>query len=723
MEKPDENLGKRMMADEGGVLASEFQLGKWRVDTAAGELLDGERCQRLEPKLMRILQVLASAPGSVIGRDQLFDATWPRQVVADQTLDSAISRLRSRLDDNPKAPAYIQTVPKVGYRLLAEVAPIQPRPNKGNQTQVVQAPSEPEQTGAEHRAGNLAVARRLGAALLMLLGVLVWAWVQRPLPVPALVPPIEPRPVAPSLALLSFGAEQGSATNESARSPANQGLAIELGDQLARLPGLRVASRHSSDRFSSARIENVNEVQRIAQRLGVDYVLGGQWSASGRRLQLRLVEAEQGRIVWEQVHDRSTTSGLAIRDAVITQVAGSLLPKNSGLLAQSRLDRPMASTTYDLYLLGRHYWQQRQADSLLEAERLFREAVIAEPDFALAHIGLSSTYLSMMRYSGMPADESLDLARAPMARAMELAPNLAETQQLLGQWHWLKAEWVPAESSLKRALTLNPNLIMAQMYLGNVYNDSGRLDQAYASYQQASILDPLHTTVLMNLTQVSLKLGLYERAHHYLERAKDLFPSHDFLFGLSVHLAISANDRDQVTTLVSDWQIDQAADPASPDPVDVLSCIMGAAFLDLIETATGCVHLLPEALAGKGMRTLYAVMASSYTVWVETQANGEVSAATLDLLSDYVATLDTPQLQDPVLLYEIAVAKALLGQFDESVSTFLRSSELGGRDLGWMNNDPRLDRIRDREEVASRLSELSERQAILMQKTSHGLGR
>ena len=715
MEKPDENLAKRLIADDGGVFVSRFQVGKWRVDAAAGELLDGERCQRLEPKLMRILQMLASDPGSVIVRAQLFDAIWPQQVVADQTLDSAISRLRSRLGDNRKAPAYIQTVPKVGYRLLAEVSPIQPRLNKGNQVQAVHAPSEPEQTGAEHRAGTPAVARRLGAAFVVLLGVLIWAWVQRTLPVPVLAPAIEPRLAAPSLALLPFGPEQGSTTDEAARLPANQGLAIELGDQLARLPGLRVASRHSSDRFSSARIENVNEVQRIAQRLDVDFVLGGQWSASGQRLRLLLVEAERGQIVLEQRHDRSRTSDLAIRDAVITQVAGSLLPENPGLLAQASLGRPMASTTYDLYLLGRHYWHQREADSLLEAERLFREAVIAEPDFALAHIGLSSTYLSMMRYSGMPADESLELARAPMARAMELAPNLAETHQLLGQWHWLKAEWVPAEASLKRALTLNPNLIMAQMYLGNVYNDWGRLGQAYASYQQASILDPLHTTVLMNLTQVSLKLGLYERAHRYLERAKDLFPSHDFLFGLSVHLAISANDQEQVSTLVSDWQIGQAADSAPPDPVDVLSCIMGAAFLDLIETATDCVHLLPEALAGKGMRTLYAVMASSYTVWVETQAKGAASAAALDLLSDYVAKLDTPELQDPILLYEIAVAKALLGQFDESVSTFLRSSELGGRDLGWMNNDPRLDRIRDREEVASRLIDLRERQAILMQ--------
>ncbi|MEN1729182.1 MAG: tetratricopeptide repeat protein, partial [Pseudomonadota bacterium] len=632
------------------------------------------------------------------------------------TLDSAVSRLRARLGDLPKDPQYIQTVPKVGYRLLAPVVDLTtttPSQDRSS-TDALSSAVSPEPTFIAGGWFGRAVVLSLLIGM-VLIAVFLLVDEGDALRVP-MAQTDGPRPTSPSLAVVAFSVSDPTLAERIVASPEHQGLAMDLQDQLARLPGLRVASRNSSQRFASDELEEAFDRQRVGQLLGVDYLLRGLWERDSGELSLRLelLETDTGTVRWTQRHDRSQRSSLDVLDAVLAQVSSSLLPQNPGVVAQSGIDRPTSGPTYDLYLLGRHYWHQRQADSLLEAERLFREAVSLEPSFALAHIGLASTFLSMMRYSGLPAERALELARAPMARAMELAPSLAETHELLGQWHWLKAEWVPAEASLRRALTLNPNLVMAQMYLGNVYNDSGRLDQAYISYQRAETLDPLHTTVLMNLTQVSLKLGLFDRADRYLQRAQSLFPSHDFLFGLSVHLALSAGDDERARTLLAQWQDERVKLRQPPDPVDVLACMMAASFLGEISKAQHCQASMPEALNVKGMRTLYTLMAMSYGAWIERQFSESMSEQSLLRLGQVIESVNQPGLEDPVLLYELAVALAQAERTEEAVRVFLRASELGGRDLGWMRHDPRLAPIRSRPAVVRKLDELGERQAIMV---------
>src|ERR1700756_4102351 len=101
---------------------------------------DGETVH-LEPKVMLVLRTLASEPGEVVTRDHLRNAVWPDVFVGEDVLIRAISELRRAFADDPRDPHTIQTVPKVGYRLLASVKPelpteISPAP--------AQTPSIPE---------------------------------------------------------------------------------------------------------------------------------------------------------------------------------------------------------------------------------------------------------------------------------------------------------------------------------------------------------------------------------------------------------------------------------------------------------------------------------------------------------------------------------------------------------------------------------------------------
>jgi DNA-binding winged helix-turn-helix (wHTH) protein/Flp pilus assembly protein TadD len=99
----------------------ELQIGEWRAVRATGELSRGSQTERLEPKVMDLLFLLASKPQAVFTRDDIMDALWPKQIVGDDTLARVVSRLRKALADDAKEPAYIETLPKRGYRLIAAV--------------------------------------------------------------------------------------------------------------------------------------------------------------------------------------------------------------------------------------------------------------------------------------------------------------------------------------------------------------------------------------------------------------------------------------------------------------------------------------------------------------------------------------------------------------------------------------------------------------------------
>lgn len=103
-----------------------FVVGEWRADRAAGTLTGRGGQQRLEPKVMDLLVLLAAQHGRVVSREDIMAALWPGLVVGDDSLARTVSKLRQALGDDAKAPRYIETITKRGYRLLAPVAPVAP---------------------------------------------------------------------------------------------------------------------------------------------------------------------------------------------------------------------------------------------------------------------------------------------------------------------------------------------------------------------------------------------------------------------------------------------------------------------------------------------------------------------------------------------------------------------------------------------------------------------
>jgi transcriptional activator of cad operon len=153
-----------------------FDVGDWHADTRTGELRNGGRRERLEPKTMELLRLLAAHPGQVLSREQILAVVWPDVVVADDALARAMFKLRRALGDDPKAARYIETLPKRGYRLIA---PVQRDASFAGTGSGISAPMAPDRRRAPRRRAWTAV---VVAALILAVLVLVFDTRTKPPP-------------------------------------------------------------------------------------------------------------------------------------------------------------------------------------------------------------------------------------------------------------------------------------------------------------------------------------------------------------------------------------------------------------------------------------------------------------------------------------------------------------------------------------------------------------
>lgn len=154
-----------MLAVQTMTSAASLQIGRWRVRHASSELggPDGD-VRRLEPKVMDVLLVLAERPGEVLWREELFQRLWPGMVVGEDTLARTVSKLRRALGDDVRAPQYIETIAKRGYRLIAPVTAAVP-------DRAVTPPASPPTPSRFALRGTWLLA---GAILLVLLLGSIW---------------------------------------------------------------------------------------------------------------------------------------------------------------------------------------------------------------------------------------------------------------------------------------------------------------------------------------------------------------------------------------------------------------------------------------------------------------------------------------------------------------------------------------------------------------------
>lgn len=269
-----------------------LRIGDWYVNPLSGEIVRGDERVRLEARTMRLLLCLAESPGEVVSIDSLLNQVWAGVVVTPDSVYQAVASLRRLLGDDAKQPAYIVTVPRLGYRL---VAPVQPQ---------VDVPRGPPRSPARSRMYVVALVLLLG------FGAVTYYLV---------APRTTASPEVPqTIAVLPFLDLTDSMNEE----PFADGMTEELIHKLSKVPGLRVPAPSAAFFYKGKQLP----VAEIANALHVTYVLDGSVRKSGDTLRVaaRLLRADDGYVVWSETYDRPLDDKLMVQDDIAGEVTSAL---------------------------------------------------------------------------------------------------------------------------------------------------------------------------------------------------------------------------------------------------------------------------------------------------------------------------------------------------------------------------------------------------------------
>lgn len=284
---------------------TSLRIGDWTVNPAAGQMSRGEETIRVEARTMRLLLCLAEHAGEVVSIDDLLGEVWSGVVVTPDSVYQAVTALRRVLGDDPKQPAYIATVPRLGYRMIA---PVQSVGGEKPQAPVQAAP----QTRSPPRI--IFLLATVGA---LAIGALAFYWVvirDTAEATSTTAAALNPKSIAvlPFLDLTDGMKEEVFA----------DGMTEELIDKLSKVKGLQVPAPTSSFYYKDKKIT----VADVAKALRVAYVLDGSVRKSGAMLRVaaRLVRADDGYVVWSETYDRPLDDKLWVQDDIASEVTKAL---------------------------------------------------------------------------------------------------------------------------------------------------------------------------------------------------------------------------------------------------------------------------------------------------------------------------------------------------------------------------------------------------------------
>lgn len=355
------------------------------------------------------------------------------------------------------------------------------------------------------------------------------------------------------------------------------GIHDEILLKLSKISSLRPIGRQSVEYYR----DNPRPVPDMAAALGVAYVAECRVRKSGGRIRVtfQLIEGESGSLVWAEDYDRDYTveNLFEMESDIARQVAAGMqamvLPEERARIES----RPTESLhAYDLYLLGRSYWNQFSEVGFQRAIELFEQAITVDPQFARAYAGIADSYALLTQGWGRPPVEVFPAARVAAEEALRLDPNLAEAHASLGAVR-LFYDWdvSGAISSLRQAIELDPNYTTAHHWLAICHMALARHEDALEEARQALALDPLSAYINTNMGYFLYVAGENEEAEaHYLDALR-LFPEHPLIHAFLGLARIQLGKMDQAIA-----DLEKAVELAQDDtliPLPFLGYVYGLA--------------------------------------------------------------------------------------------------------------------------------------------------
>jgi len=318
------------------------------------------------------------------------------------------------------------------------------------------------------------------------------------------------------------------------------GMAEEIINALTHVEGLHVVARTSSFAFKDRR----EDIREIGGKLNVDKLLEGSVRKAGSRLRItvQLINVQDGYHLWSQRYDRELEDVFAVQDeislAIVEELKIKLLKKEKVAIVKRHTEDLEA---YNLYLMGRYYWEKRSEDGMKKGLDYFRKAIDKDPNYAPGHVGTADSYSALCFWGFLSPKETFPRAKAAAGKALKIDPELAEAHASMAwvnfAYDW---DWTAAEREFKRAIAINPNYASAHQWYAEYLLKLGRVNEALAELRRAREVDPLSLVIYFVFAKAYLDLGRYDEAMEQCENALGIDPD----FG-PIHFCIGLLQEDR----------------------------------------------------------------------------------------------------------------------------------------------------------------------------------
>jgi eukaryotic-like serine/threonine-protein kinase len=495
--------------------ANIFRFGLFEADAVSATLTRKGVRVKIQDQPFRVLTLLLDHPGEIVTREELRQKLWPEgtYVDFDGSLNVILKKLRAAIDDDSDNPRFIETVPRRGYRFIAPVSAIRPKPIPVQEHVI---PPAPESAASEvtllpplpqSAPRPLPLPSAMVAAVLIgaaLTGWLVWRGKQSATLTPfAVAQPAPPVQMRRSVAVLGFHNISGKTGDLWLATAFSEMLSTELagGEKLRLVSGEDVANLHLTSPWSQTDTLDQKTTSRIGTALSSDVLVLGSYAVMGApdrgrlRLDVRMQEAKTGEILTEIAEIGNARDlfhivsrvGDKLRDRLeIPSLEGT---DEAGVLASLPLDREAAR------FYARGLAKLREFDSL-GAKDLLEQASKADPKFSLVHLMLARA-LSQLGYEQKRKDEA--------KKALDLSADLPPAARLLveGDYYESLADHEKAASTYRALFEMFPDRVEYGLRLAGAQIAGGSTSQASSTLSQLRALPaPASDDPRIDLTDV-----------------------------------------------------------------------------------------------------------------------------------------------------------------------------------------------------------------------------
>ena len=493
-----------------------FLIDGWTFNQSLCRLQKHHNTVKLEPRVGQLLNYLCHHANVALARETLMEQVWPGMIVGDEALNNTVNKLRKAFNDDRQNPRVIETLPKIGYRLIASVEALDATDNSSNKITAIQ-----QKLPAINRVVILGVVALISVSI-------YWLWVDRNNSVADVISAANKSvlPVDQNAQSVVYNKKRPSNVNTIAVMPFenlnrdpdqdyfSDGMTDDLITDLSKISSLSVIARNSVFSFKGQSVL----IQDIAQRLGASHVLEGSIRRAGNRIRInaQFIDAATGLHLWAERYDRDLKNVFELQDEITEKIVTALKIQLSAL-EKARLEKRYTNDieAYDLFLKGQKAFLKYTREGNSEARLYFQQASKLDPKFARAFANYGWTYARDFQdgWTSTPK-KTLDKALKLVLNARALDETSSRVHWILGQVFLYKRDYQQAIDNVEKAIELSPGNPDPKILLARILMFSGDPSRSITLIQEAMKINPLYPM------QYQMNLGISHFANGDYIKAK-----------------------------------------------------------------------------------------------------------------------------------------------------------------------------------------------------------